>query len=52
MKATYTTANGRLSFEVEGSSVKELFERVAGVQEIFEQPEGGWYVFRGERRDD
>jgi hypothetical protein len=36
MKATYKTANGRLMFEVTGETAKEVFARVADLQEIFE----------------
>lgn len=36
MKANLTLAGGRLNFEIEGESVKDVFERVSAVQEIFE----------------
>lgn len=36
MKAHYKTANGRLTFEVQGESAKELFSQVATLQEVFE----------------
>ncbi len=37
MKMTYTTADGRLSFEIEVSTGKQAFQQVAGIQELFEQ---------------
>ncbi len=36
MKATYTTATGRLSFSVEAQSSKELFGEIASIQEVFD----------------
>jgi hypothetical protein len=36
LKAHYRTANGRITFEIEGGNQKELFEGVANLQEIFE----------------
>lgn len=36
MKAHYKTANGRLTFEVEGPDQKILFRQVAALQETFE----------------
>jgi len=37
MKVTYTTANGRISFEVDATTGKQAFEVVAAIQEIFEE---------------
>ena len=39
MKAHYRTKNGRITFEVEGSLVKDIFERVAALQDIFDAEE-------------
>lgn len=36
MKAHYKTANGRMTFEVEGEDPKTLFKKLAGVQELFD----------------
>jgi hypothetical protein len=36
MKLTYTTADERLTVEIEGNSDKELFRKLAHFQEIFE----------------
>lgn len=36
MKATYTTANGRIAFEVEAPSAKELFGELGSIQEVFD----------------
>ena len=36
MKATYRSADGRMTFEMEASSAKALFAKVALLQEIFE----------------
>lgn len=36
MKLTYTTKDGRLTVELEGSSDKELFRKLAHFQEVFE----------------
>jgi hypothetical protein len=36
MKAHYKSANGRLVFEVEGGTQKDLFENIASLQEVFE----------------
>lgn len=36
MKAKYNTANGRLSFEIEGETVKALFSHVSSIQEVFD----------------
>lgn len=36
MKAHYKTANGRITFELEGSGQKDLFEGIAALQEVFE----------------
>lgn len=41
MKVTYTTPNGRLTFEVEVTTGKQAFEVVAAVQELFEEPNCG-----------
>jgi hypothetical protein len=37
MKLTYTSANGRIVFEVDVSTGKQAFEVVAAVQELFEE---------------
>ncbi len=37
MKVSYTTVNGRLTFEVEVTTGKQAFEVVAAVQELFEE---------------
>jgi hypothetical protein len=36
VKANYKTANGRLTFEVSGETVKDIFMQVALVQEVFD----------------
>ncbi len=36
MKALYTTANGRLKFELQAENVKDLFREVAQIEEIFD----------------
>lgn len=36
MKLQYTTANGRMTVEIEGKTQSELFEGVAAFQEVFE----------------
>ena len=36
MKAHYKTSNGRLTFEVTGETVKEVFEQVGSIQEVFD----------------
>lgn len=36
MRAHYKTANGRITFEVQGETTKAIFEEIAAVQEIFE----------------
>ena len=36
MKATYETADGSLSVEVEGTSQKAIFKGIAKLQEIFD----------------
>ncbi len=41
MKITYTTANGRLTFEMDVTTGKQAFEVVAAVQELFEEPDCG-----------
>lgn len=38
MKMTYTTASGRLRFEMDATDRKQAFEIVAAIQEIFEEP--------------
>jgi hypothetical protein len=39
MKCKYTSANGRLSFEVEADTQKAIFQKVADLQEVFEADE-------------
>ena len=39
MKAHYKTRNGRMTFEVEGQQIKDIFERIAYLQDIFEAEE-------------
>lgn len=41
MKVTYTTEGGRLAFELDADSPKTAFEAVAGLQELFEEPDCG-----------
>jgi hypothetical protein len=36
MKAHYRTANGRLTFEVQGETVKNVFREISLVQEVFD----------------
>lgn len=36
MKLQYTTANGRMTVELEGNTQSELFEGIANFQEVFE----------------
>ena len=36
MKAHYKTRSGRITFEVEGQTPKDLFKAIAEFQEIFE----------------
>lgn len=36
MKAHYRTKSNRITFEVEGQSVKDLFRGIAEIQEVFE----------------
>ena len=36
MKAHYKTKNGRITFEVEGELIKDIFEKIAQLQDIFE----------------
>lgn len=36
MKAHYKTANGRITFEVQGETVKAIFKEIALVQEVFD----------------
>lgn len=36
MKAHYRTANGQITFEVEGESAKALFSQIASIQEVFD----------------
>jgi hypothetical protein len=36
MKAHYRTASGRLVFELQGETVKDLFRQIAQTQEVFE----------------
>lgn len=35
-KVNYRSANGRMMFEIAGGSPKDIFEAIAGVQEVFE----------------
>lgn len=41
MKTSYTTANGRLTFEFDCDSDKAIFSNLARIQEIFEESECG-----------
>jgi hypothetical protein len=41
MKVTYTTANSRLSVEIEGDTQKKIFEQLAAFQEVFENTQCG-----------
>ncbi len=36
MKAHFKTPGGRLTFEVEGETIKDLFQEIANLQEVFE----------------
>ena len=36
MKAHYRTRDGRVTIEVEGESIKDVFKKIASVQEAFE----------------
>ncbi len=36
MKAHYKTANGRITFEVQGEAVKDVFRQIALIQEVFD----------------
>lgn len=36
MKAQYKTTNGRLMFEVQGESAKDVFRELASIQEVFD----------------
>jgi hypothetical protein len=38
MKARVVTMAGRMQFEVEASSAKELFKEIAHLQEVFDEP--------------
>lgn len=38
MKVTYTTQNGRLTFEMDLANGKLAFEAIAAIQELFEEP--------------
>ncbi len=38
MKVHYTSENGRLRFEIDASTPKEIFAQVATIQEVFEEP--------------
>ena len=38
MKATYTSADGRFTFTLDGSDQKSIFREVAALQEVFEEP--------------
>lgn len=39
MKLNYTSRDGKMNVELEGSSQKELFKELAAFQEVFEQTE-------------
>lgn len=41
MKLNYTTANGRLSVELEGETQCDLFEELGSFQEVFDQCQCG-----------
>lgn len=41
MKVKYVTGNGRLTFEFEAESDRKLFEHLAHIQEVFEEPQCG-----------
>jgi hypothetical protein len=41
MKLVYTTADGRMSVEIQGTSDKELFRQLAHFQEVFEDTPSG-----------
>lgn len=36
MKAHYKTSNGRITFEVQGETVKDIFRQIAQAQEVFD----------------
>ncbi len=46
IKAHYRTTTGRLTFEVQGETVKDIFREVASVQEVFDS-EGACGVCQG-----
>jgi len=37
MKLSYTTKNGRIRFELEGDSQRDLFAEIGKIQEVFEE---------------
>ncbi len=41
MKARYTTANGRIMFDIDAQGAKAIFEAIAALQELFEEPDCG-----------
>lgn len=41
MRLHYTSANGRMQFEFDGSTHKEVIQRLAAIQELFEEPACG-----------
>jgi cbb3-type cytochrome oxidase cytochrome c subunit len=36
MKAHYRTSNGRITVEVDGENIKDVFRKIAAAQEVFE----------------
>ena len=38
MKVHYKSANGRLTFELEGQGVKEIWDGISDIQDCFESP--------------
>lgn len=36
MKVSYTTRDGRLTFEIEGATQTDIWEQLASIQEVFE----------------
>ena len=36
MKCVYKSTNGRIAFEVTGETVKEVFEQIGSIQEVFD----------------
>lgn len=41
MKVMYRTKNGRMSFEIEGDKQQDVWEKIAALQEIFEETNCG-----------